>query len=106
VVREFLIDSRPELMRFLALRVRDELESKDLAQEVYLRTMRLDQVHLIRNSRVCLFRVARNCHGHRHEGREECERLRIRDCGQTPGSLQRSRHGCDIELDLDPRIPT
>jgi RNA polymerase sigma-70 factor (ECF subfamily) len=58
VVRELFIDSRPELMRYLAFRVRDAAESEELAQEVYLRMMRLDQVHLIRNPRAYLFRVA------------------------------------------------
>jgi len=58
VVRELFIESRPELMRYLAFRVRDAAESEELAQEVYLRMMRLDQVHLIRNPRAYLFRVA------------------------------------------------
>jgi RNA polymerase sigma-70 factor (ECF subfamily) len=58
VVRELFIESRPELLRYLAFRVRDAAESEELAQEVYLRMMRLDQVHLIRNPRAYLFRVA------------------------------------------------
>jgi len=58
VVHDLFVESRPELMRYLAFRVRHATESEDLAQEVYLRMMRLDQVHLIRNPRAYLFRVA------------------------------------------------
>ncbi len=58
VVRELFLESRPELMRYLAFRVRNAAESEELAQEVYVRMMRLDQVHLIRNPRAYLFRVA------------------------------------------------
>lgn len=58
VVRELFLESRPELMRYLAFRVRNAAESEELAPEVYVRMMRLDQVHLIRNPRAYLFRVA------------------------------------------------
>ena len=58
VVHELFVEAQPELMRYLAFRVRNAAESEDLAQEVYLRMMRLDNVHLIRNPRAYLFRVA------------------------------------------------
>jgi RNA polymerase sigma-70 factor (ECF subfamily) len=58
VVYELFVEARPELMRYLAFRVRNAAESEELAQEVYLRMMRLDQVHLIRKPRAYLFRVA------------------------------------------------
>jgi len=73
VVRELFIESRPELMRYLAFRVRNSAESEELAQEVYLRMMRLDQVHLIRNPRAYLFRVAASVLADR--GRRQSRRI-------------------------------
>ena len=58
LVRELQVESRAELGRFLALRVGDRSLIDDLAQEVYLRLLRLERVHLIRNPRAYLFRVA------------------------------------------------
>jgi RNA polymerase sigma-19 factor, ECF subfamily len=59
-VTSLFIESREELVRFLAFRVRDRVLIDDLEQEVYLRLLRLDQVHLIRNPRAYVMRVAAN----------------------------------------------
>jgi RNA polymerase sigma factor (sigma-70 family) len=77
-VTSLFIDSREELVRFLAFRVHDRLLIDDLEQEVYLRLLRLDQVHLIRNPRAYVFRVAANVvadHGRRHGSRIHDELL-------------------------------
>ena len=58
LVTGLFAESRAELVRYLAFRVRDKVLVDDLEQEVYLRLLRLDQVHLIRNPRAYVFRVA------------------------------------------------
>ena len=60
VIRDLFVEVREDLMRFLAFRVRNRAESEELAQEAYLRMLKLDQIHLIRNPRAYLFRVAAN----------------------------------------------
>ena len=59
-VTSIFIESREDLVRFLAFRVHDRILIQDLEQEVYLRLLRLDQVHLIRSPRAYVMRVAAN----------------------------------------------
>jgi RNA polymerase sigma factor (sigma-70 family) len=53
-------ESGPDLVRSLAARVRREAEAEDLAQEVYLRLLRVDDVGVIRDPRAFALRVAAN----------------------------------------------
>lgn len=64
-------------MRFLAFRIRDAAESEELAQEAYLRMLKLEQIHLIRNPRAYLFRVAANVLADR--GRIQNRRIRTEE---------------------------
>jgi RNA polymerase sigma-70 factor (ECF subfamily) len=48
-----------DLLRFIARRVR-AADARDLAQEVYVRLLRLSRTHLIRNPEAYLYRVACN----------------------------------------------
>jgi RNA polymerase sigma factor (sigma-70 family) len=57
-VTSLFIESRDELLRFLAFRVHDRALVDDLEQEVYVRLLRLDRVHLIRNPKAYVLRVA------------------------------------------------
>jgi RNA polymerase sigma-19 factor, ECF subfamily len=59
-VTNLFIESREELVRFLAFRVHDPALIDDLEQEVYIRLLRLDRIHLIRNPRAYVLRVAAN----------------------------------------------
>jgi RNA polymerase sigma factor (sigma-70 family) len=71
LVTGLFAELREELVRYLAFRVHDRVLVDDLEQEVYLRLLRLDQVHLIRNARAYVFRVAASVvadHGRRHDG--------------------------------------
>jgi RNA polymerase sigma factor (sigma-70 family) len=71
LVTGLFADVRADLVRYLAFRVHDRVLVDDLEQEVYLRLLRLDRVHLIRNPRSYIFRVAASVvadHGRRHEG--------------------------------------
>jgi RNA polymerase sigma factor (sigma-70 family) len=75
-VTNLFIESREDLVRFLAFRVQDRGLIDDLEQEVYLRLLRLDQVHLIRNPRAYVLRVAANVvadHGRRLSSRTQDE---------------------------------
>ena len=49
-----------DLLRFLASRLPNAADAEDLAQEVYLRLMRIDDVGLIRDPRAFALRVAAN----------------------------------------------
>lgn len=53
-------ESGQELLRFLARRLGSETDAEDLAQEVYLRLMRVQNVSRIRNRRAFALRVAAN----------------------------------------------
>ena len=69
LVTGLFVELRRELVRYLAFRVHDRGLVDDLEQEIYVRLLRLDQVHLIRNPRAYVFRVAANVvadHGRRH----------------------------------------
>jgi RNA polymerase sigma-19 factor, ECF subfamily len=48
------------LVRYLTSRVRSSNDAQDIAQEAYLRLLRLDRVDLIRDPQAYLFRVAAN----------------------------------------------
>src|SRR5690348_16588481 len=49
-----------QLVRFLLSRVRSSTDAQDLAQEVYLRLLRLERPELIRKPEAYLFTVAAN----------------------------------------------
>jgi RNA polymerase sigma factor (sigma-70 family) len=49
-----------QLVKFFALRLRDVAEAQDLAQEVYLRLLRMDRPDLIRSPEAYLFTIAAN----------------------------------------------
>jgi RNA polymerase sigma factor (sigma-70 family) len=57
------------LRRFLFTRVRNSVDVPDLAQEVFLRLMRVDQHEIIRSPEAYLFTVARHV-AHQHTLRE------------------------------------
>jgi len=48
------------LTRFLERQVRSPVDAQDLAQEVYLRLLRVEQLELIEQPQAYLYRVARN----------------------------------------------
>lgn len=63
---ELFARSRRELLRFLASRLPNTHDAEDLAQEVYLRLLRVRDVGLIRDPRSFALRVASNvAHEHR-----------------------------------------
>ena len=49
-----------DLRRYLSLRVDSRAETEDLAQEIYLRLLRIERTDLIRNPEALLFRMASN----------------------------------------------
>jgi RNA polymerase sigma-19 factor, ECF subfamily len=60
LVEELAADCGPDLVRFLAKRMRSTADASDLAQETYLRLLRLERKDLIRDPRPYLFRIACN----------------------------------------------
>jgi RNA polymerase sigma-70 factor (ECF subfamily) len=53
-------DSGSDLIRFIVRRVRTREDARDLAQEVYVRLLRVERKELIRHPRAYLYRVAAN----------------------------------------------
>jgi len=49
-----------DLKRYLSLRIDNRAEIEDLAQEIYLRLLRIERTDLIRSPEALLFRVASN----------------------------------------------
>lgn len=49
-----------DLVRFIAKRMRSSVDAYDIAQETYLRLLRLDRKDLIRDPRPYLYRIAAN----------------------------------------------
>jgi len=49
-----------DLLRFIRMRVRNDADAFEIAQESYLRLMRMPQVELLRNPEAYLFRIAAN----------------------------------------------
>ena len=60
LVERLAHDYGKELIRFIARRVRTAADARDLAQEAYVRLLRLDRKDLIRDPRPYLYRVAAN----------------------------------------------
>lgn len=50
----------PDLLRFLSRRVRSAVDARDLAQEAYVRLLRLDRKDLVRDPQAYVYRVAAN----------------------------------------------
>ena len=59
-LQELFDESGRRLLRYLAARLRDGTEADDLAQEAYLRLLRMDDAMLIRDPRSFALRVATN----------------------------------------------
>jgi RNA polymerase sigma factor (sigma-70 family) len=60
LVEKLAHDCGPDLVRFIARRVRSIVDARDLAQETYVRLLRLDRKDLIRDPRPYLYRIASN----------------------------------------------
>lgn len=60
LVRGLAQDYGTDLVRFIAKRVRNDADARDLAQEAYVRLLRMRRQDLIRDPRPYLYRVAAN----------------------------------------------
>lgn len=50
----------PKLTRYLTFRMKNHADSEEIAQEVYLRLMRIKDVDLVQNPNAYLFKIANN----------------------------------------------
>jgi len=55
-----LVDRHSDLLRYLSLRLPNTEDAREMAQEAYLRLLRLDDDHFIRFPEAYLFRIAAN----------------------------------------------
>jgi RNA polymerase sigma-70 factor (ECF subfamily) len=60
LVKRLAQDCGTDLVRFIAKRVRNDADARDLAQEAYVRLLRMKRQDLIRDPRPYLYRVAAN----------------------------------------------
>jgi RNA polymerase sigma-70 factor (ECF subfamily) len=60
LVKTLAEDWGPDLVRFIARRLRSVVDAHDLAQETYVRLLRLERKDLIRDPRPYLYRIASN----------------------------------------------
>lgn len=74
LVKGLAQDYGTDLVRFIARRVRNDADARDLAQEAYVRLLRLKRQDLIRDPRPYLYRVAANIL-HEFELRREADVL-------------------------------
>jgi RNA polymerase sigma factor (sigma-70 family) len=60
LVEGLVQDHGADLLRFISRRVRSVADARDLAQETYVRLLRLERKNLIRDPRPYLYRIAAN----------------------------------------------
>ena len=60
MVEDLAVQHNIDLIRYIARRVRSVADAKEIAQETYVRLLRLDRKDLIRDPRSYLYRVAGN----------------------------------------------
>lgn len=60
LVERLALDYGEDLIRFISRRVRTAADARDVAQEAYVRLLRLDRKDLIRDPRSYLYRIAAN----------------------------------------------
>jgi RNA polymerase sigma factor (sigma-70 family) len=60
LVNRIVSDLGADLLRFLARRVRNKADARDVAQEAYVRLLRLDRKELIRDPKSYVYRMAAN----------------------------------------------
>jgi RNA polymerase sigma-19 factor, ECF subfamily len=65
-----------DLVKFLTRRVGNPADARDLAQDTYVRLLRVDQVDLIRDPQAYLFRIAANL-AYEHQLKQRTERLSV-----------------------------
>lgn len=68
-------EHQPDLIRFLTRRLRCLFTARDLSQEVYLRAVRVEDTHSIRNPRAFFFQVAANLAADYHRVEERRSEL-------------------------------
>ena len=92
-----------KLLRHLASRLRDGTEAEDLAQEAYLRLLRVDDVLLIENPRSFALKVATNV-AYEWGRLSRNRRIHLDDQildehqGALPGPFERAAHSQDLKL--------
>jgi RNA polymerase sigma-70 factor (ECF subfamily) len=100
------------LMRVLSNQLSDRAEVQDLAQEVYLRLLRVDKLDMVRNPRAYLYRVAVNVAGEwrlrarqrkPHTSQELDELVSVEDLERT---LEESQTGQAVRQALAELPPT
>lgn len=70
---DILRERRPSLMRYLASRLPDEADAQDVAQDVYLRLVSVQEPEAVENPEAYVFRVAANLANDVHKKRRRYE---------------------------------
>lgn len=99
------------LVRLLSNRLADRTEVQDLAQEVYLRLLRVDTLDLVKNPRAYLYRVAVNVAGewrlrarqHKSHTSEELDELVPSE--ELERTLEKQQTGIEVRQALEKLPP-
>jgi RNA polymerase sigma factor (sigma-70 family) len=86
-----------DLLRYLARRVRTPADARDLAQEAYVRLLRLERKDLIRDPQPYLYRIAANLL-HEFELKERAQLATLRRCTEE-GTFDGDGLAIDREAD-------
>src|SRR5688572_15644429 len=78
LVQRIAADFGVDLLRFLSRRVRNRSDARDVAQEAYVRLLRLDRQELIRDPQPYVYRLAANL-VHEFELKRRCDDARLMD---------------------------
>jgi RNA polymerase sigma-70 factor (ECF subfamily) len=86
-------DHNQELVRFLQVKLRDEGEAKEVAQEAYVRLLQLEDTGAVSFLRAYLFRIAANLAFDRLNSRKRIQY----DAGEPDGHLAQATDPLDVE---------
>lgn len=83
-----------ELVKFLTRRTGNRTDARDLAQDTYVRLLRMDRVDVVRDPQAYLFRIAANL-AYEYQLKQRSERMRL----ETPSVTQELERISDITLE-------
>ncbi|MAK61641.1 MAG: RNA polymerase subunit sigma-70 [Ponticaulis sp.] len=101
---DILRERRPSLMRFLSSRLPDEADAQDVAQDVYLRLVSVQEPESVENPEAYVFRVAANLANDVHKKRRRYDTVddmeTLSELNETAASIEFARQ-METRSDID-----
>lgn len=92
-----------ELVSYLTRRTGNRADARDLAQDTYIRLLRVEKVDLIRDPQAYLFRIAANL-AYEYQLKKRTERQRLESPAESAELEQISSVTLEDRTDLDARV--